>query len=501
VVNENKITFTADSAYRDVKIVVEGKVEEKPNPLVIILDNMTRLILGVKNVNFTWSRTQGTSLPGFMPTSKLFGMANSNDMFAPGLEFVFGVQNKNFRQKAIDNNWLTKSVNFNAPTILTYNERITLRSTVEPFPGFKIELNASRSYTRNESSYYSAQNQTFDNPQRTGNFSISFISIGSAFQKLKAGDNFHSEVFQVFQNNRMIIADRLGKKRQSVVGTEIYNPEIYNPDGGRNGYSYTSQDVLIPAFLAAYGGKDPEKVTLNKFPSVWNMMPNWRVNYDGLSKIEFIQKVARTVAVTHSYTSTYNVGSYISNNEYDLQTILAVVRDMQNNFVPQVDISSVSITEQFGPLVGVDVTFKNSLSTKLEVRKNRNVLLSMANNQLTETGSSEVVAGAGYKINDFNLIIKNLTGNQKSYKSDLNLRADVSVRDNKTIIRRLTNEPDQPAQGQKIVTIKVSADYMLSEKFSLQAFYDRIVNTPLVSSSYPTANTNIGFSLRFSLTQ
>jgi cell surface protein SprA len=232
------------------------------------------------------------------------------------------------------------------------------------------------------------------------------------------------------------------------------------------------------------------------------MMPNWRINYDGLSKLDFIQKFAKTVSLTHSYNATYNVGNYISNDVYDdLQTFLSAQRDMQNNFIPRYNISSVSITEQFGPLVGVDIMFVNSVSTKLEIRKNRNILLSLSNSQLTETSSDEFVAGAGYKISDFQFFVKDLAGGKKSYKSDLNLRADVSIRDNKTILRRLTNEPDQPAQGQKVVTIKFSADYLISDKFTMRMFYDRIVNTPLVALSYPTANTNFGFSLRFSLAQ
>jgi cell surface protein SprA len=183
-----------------------------------------------------------------------------------------------------------------------------------------------------------------------------------------------------------------------------------------------------------------------------------------------------------------------------MEDILNAARDLQNNFIPKLDVSSVSITEQFGPLAGLDVNFKNSLSTKFEMRKSRNISLSMANNQLMETTSDELVIGAGYKFTNVQFSIKS-GGTQKAFKSDLNLKANLSIRDNKTIIRRLTDEPDQPAQGQKVVTINVSADYKLSDKLSLRAFYDRIVNTPLVSLSYPTANTNIGISIQFSLTQ
>ena len=256
---------------------------------------------------------------------------------------------------------------------------------------------------------------------------------------------------------------------------------------------------MIPSFLAAYGNHSADNVTLSRIPSIFAMMPNWRINYEGLSKIDLVQKFARSVSLNHSYRCTYSLGNYISNPDYNLEELLNQARDLQNNFIPRLDVSSVSIVEQFGPLIGMDVNFKNSLSTKLEIRKNRNVSLSMANSQLMETSSNEFVAGAGYKFTDVQFSIKS-GSTQKAFKSDLNLKANVSIRDNKTIIRPLEDIP-QPAQGQKIVTINVSADYRLSEKFNLRMFYDRIVTTPLVSLSYPTANTNIGFSVQFSLTQ
>lgn len=511
VVTENKVTFTSDSSYKDVRIIVEGKVEDKPKIINIVLDNLTRVLLGIKNFNISWSTTEGTTLPGYMPRTRMLGMSGSSFNYAPGAAFVFGQQDKNIGNTAINNNWLTTNELFNSPMVFTYNERLNLRTSIEPIPGFRIELTGTRSFTRNDNSYYSPAEKIFANQQRTGNYSISFIAIGNAFQKLDKNDNFNSSVFKTFQYNRQIIANRLGEKRQEIIGSPNYDPEIFNTSGGRNGYGLTSQEVLIPAFYAAYGGIDPEKVTLDKFPSFIHIKPNWRVNYDGLSKIEFIKKYVRSINLTHSYNATYNVGNYLSNQEYDLQynpdkgdalqNYLITVRDMQNNFIPQYEISSVSINEQFGPLVGIDITFVNSVSTKFELRKSRNILLSLANNQLTETSSNEFIVGAGYKISDFKLIVRNLSGDQNSFKSDLDLRADLSVRDNKTIIRRLTNEQDQPAQGQKILTIKISADYMISDKFSMQLFYNRIVNTPLVQTSFPTATTDIGFSLRFSLAQ
>jgi hypothetical protein len=501
VLNENKVTLTVDKSYTDVKITVEGKVEDKPGPWVFIRDNVTRLMLAVKNINISWSRNQGTRLPGFMPKSKLMGMSDGAFQYAPGWDFVFGVQDKNFAQRAVKNHWMTTDSLMNDPMIMLYTDRLSLRSTLEPFPGFRIELNASRSFTKNQTSYYSVANNSFENNQQSGNFSISFVSIGSAFERLQKSNNYHSHAFDVFNKNRNIIANRLATRLQGISG-DSYNP--MQPDftsNGVNGYGYTSQDVMIPAFMAAYGGISANNVTLDRFPSALHMLPNWRINYDGLSKVGFLQNVTKSISLSHSYTCTYNVGNYLSNLEYTLPDYLDLQRDMQNNFIPEITASSVSINEQFGPLIGVDVTFVNSLSTKFEIRKSRILNLSLSNNQLTETNSDELVAGAGYKIPDFKFILKDIAGGQKSYKSDLNLRADLSIRDNKTILRRFTEEGDQPSSGQKVLTLKVSADYLISDKFTFQMFYSRIVNSPIVNLTYPTSTTDFGFSLRFSLAQ
>ena len=53
--------------------------------------------------------------------------------------------------------------------------------------------------------------------------------------------------------------------------------------------------------------------------------------------------------------------------------------------------------------------------------------------------------------------------------------------------------------GQRIVTLGVSARYVLDNNFTMRLFYDRVVNSPFVSSSYRTSNSSFGFSLQFML--
>ena len=56
--------------------------------------------------------------------------------------------------------------------------------------------------------------------------------------------------------------------------------------------------------------------------------------------------------------------------------------------------------KQFSPLIKVDMTWKNSLITKLEIKKNRTLNLSLSNNQLTRIKGSEYIIGTGYRVKD-----------------------------------------------------------------------------------------------------
>jgi cell surface protein SprA len=87
----------------------------------------------------------------------------------------------------------------------------------------------------------------------------------------------------------------------------------------------------------------------------------------------------------------------------------------------------------------------------------------------------------------------------KPIKSDLNLKCDLSFRKNVTTMRRIAEEVSTPTGGTNIISIKVSADYVISERISIRLFYDRIINKPVISTSFPTTNTNAGLSLRLSL--
>jgi cell surface protein SprA len=330
-----------------------------------------------------------------------------------------------------------------------------------------------------------------------GGYSISVITLGSAFEKIKSGNGYRSATFEKFKLYRQNISHRLNERR----GGQSSLPVPVEP-GFSDGYGPTSPEVIIPAFLAAYAGKDPEKITLESFPGILSILPNWSLTFDGLPKLDFISPFLKTATIRHSYRSVYNINSYSTNFRYieDEFDGLGYIRDFQNNFVPELLMNTVSIQEEMTPLIAFDGTWTNNLITRFEYRKARRLTLSLANNQLTENVSNELIIGAGYRFNQVPLQI-----GERAFKSDLNLKFDLSARDNKTLVRYLAatseDESDQITMGDKIFKIQFTADYLLSPRFNLQFFFDRTLNKPHTSRSFLRVDTNIGFSLRFTLTQ
>ena len=266
---------------------------------------------------------------------------------------------------------------------------------------------------------------------------------------------------------------------------------------------------MIPAFLAAYAGGDATSSSLSLFPSMLSMLPNWRLTYSGLGKLDLFKKYFKSVNINHSYKSVYSVGSYNTYSTYqEYMNGLGFIQDVTTGSpIPSsmFDISAVSINEQFSPLIGVDVTLLNNMTAKLEYKKSRVMNLSMSAVQLVETNSDDIVLGVGYKMTNVKLfgVGKRPTGGGRGRVSnDLNLRADFSWRDQSALCRNIQEITTQATSGNKALKMSLSADYTFSRMLTLNAYYDHQTNIPVVSaSSYPTSTNDFGVSLKFSLTR
>ncbi|MDP4223398.1 MAG: cell surface protein SprA [Bacteroidota bacterium] len=510
IVSDNRVSFTPAETADGAQITIEGRIPKKRNPVIVTGEYFMRALMGIRSVSLTYTSSQGQLLPGFMPEARFLGMSGKSNMNAPGLPFILGYSDRHFFDKAIANGWITRDTLLNTPAIYNNRQDLSIRGIVEPIPGLKVDINADRRFLQNESSYYTADyNGHFPDSTRnrvvTGNFSISIISWGTAFEKITKKNDYVSNAFETFKKNAVIISGRRADTRKEI--DPAYNPDI-DPstgqvitDGFKNGYGKTSREVLIPAFYAAYTKTDPHKVDMSTFPSAFRMMPNWRITFDGLSKFPFIQKLFRSVSITHQYRSIYQIGAYTTNLSFSPDAGgISNIRDLQRNFIQKYEINTVTVSEQFSPLINVDMNWKNNLTSRFEWRKSRTIALNLTGNQVTDNRIDELVFGAGYRFDNVQITIKT-GGAQKVLKSDLNVRLDLSIRDNKTVARKLIENVNQPVAGNNVFRISATADYVLSDRFNLQIFADHEMNNPFVANTFPTSNTNFGFSLKFTLAQ
>lgn len=470
----------------------------KVNYAKIIGEGALKVLMSVKKFSINYSENSGTLLPGFIPKPDLFGM--NFEANAPGWGFVFGDQ-RDIRTDAYNNGWITDDSEFNNPYIRKYTESLSYKINTDVLKLFKVDFDADKVKASNYQTYYRYNLDSLDfveyTPTRAGSFSISYSMIRTSF--VKANDDDTSPVFEQFKDNRFVIADRLAHENPQWSGNYTYDSIA-----GMNfpeGYGSNSQEVLYYSFLSAYGGTDNTTIKIsNPFPEF--PIPNWRLSFTGLTKIKPIGKIFRSFNINHGYRSMLSISSWQTNVLFDPDNP-SVTYENSPNYVTEYDVNVVSIIEQFSPLIGVDFTMHNSFNARVEYKKSRSLTMSFVNNQMTEVVGNEIVVGLGYRLKGLKFSVGSLSGgkSKSNFNSDLNLKLDFGIRDNKTTLRRIDEDNNQVSAGSKQYTLNFAADYMLSQSLQFRAYFNWTSNNPYVSSQFPNATTNGGFTLRFNLAQ
>ncbi|MCX6235502.1 MAG: cell surface protein SprA [Bacteroidetes bacterium] len=481
----------ADSIQADT-----AKAKPRVNYFKLFGDGLVRILICVKDITVTYSENNGMILPGFKPEPNFLGM-RWNDM-APGWGFVFGLQN-DIRNTAVKNGWLTTDTLLNNPYITRATKDLTYRANIEPFRDFRIEITGNWSKSLTHEEYFKAGPDGIFrpfSPVDRGTFTMSYWMWKSAFVNDEVGNI--SPTFQKFLDNRKEIAFRLARDNPN------WNGAVTDSTGFPVGYGPSSVQVLAPSFMAAFSNISTDKIFLSPFPNI--PYPNWRLTYNGLNKVEFFKKLLKNINITHAYRSVYSISSFVSNLDYreNLQyPDNPSAFDKSGNYIAQYRIDLISITEQFAPLINIDMTWYNSLLTRVEFNRSRNLSLSFVNNQLTEVSSNEFIIGVGYRFKDVQFNVTSIGGGGKKtrIKSDLNIKLDFSVKNNKTILRRIDEVYNLISSGQRVFSINASADYMINQKLNVRFFFDQTVNNPYTSNQFKNSTTRGGISLRFTLAQ
>ena len=480
-----------------------------------------KILTSFKQANISLAELANTRLPGYTDSTQILG-ENFRSM-APGFDFILGRQpDSNWLNRKAAAGLITKDTSFNSLFQQNYDQRITAAGTLEPVRDLNITIQVNKTFNKNYSETFrfidtsGGINRKFMHltPYTGGGFDVSYISFKTLFDKFDP--NRVSATFKTFEANRLILSRRLGQKN-------TYTQQ--QPNGGQQsdgyyyGYGKYAVDVLIPSFIAAYTGQNPDNVFLikqqnsniktNPFRAIIPR-PNWKIDYNGLTKIKGLEKIFTNFNISHAYTGSLSMNGFTSALLYQDVSRYgypSFYDTASNSFIPYFLVPNVTIAEQFAPLVGFNMAFTNQVEAKFEYLKSRTLSLSLYDYQLSEQRSTEYSVGLGYRKRGLKLpsFIKlpkflNKDGGSK-LDNEIGFRIDFSVRDNVTANSRLDQENNFATGGSKEVHINPTIDYILSNRVNIKLYFDQRKVTPYISSSAPTTNTRAGVQIRISLAQ
>ena len=501
VIDDNKILIKNNDSI-DIKVTVLAKTKGERSDFAKAMQYPTRVLMLLRNASFTYTNAYAMNLPGFMPNAgDIFGQNRNDGLYAPGLDFAFGLTDDTFLSKAHKRNWLLRNDSISSQATSTAAEDLQARITLEPFKDFKVDLNAN--WTRNNSK--SIQFMYDGMPtNESGGFNMTTITIGNSFGGGSADNNYQSDVFDKFVSSLDTHRQRMEKRYEGCryPASSSLAGELYDPANG--GVDRYSADVMVPAFLETYTSGGGTKI----FPSMLSMLPNWKIKYSGLSKLAWFQKWFKSVNIEHGYKSVYAVGSYSTYATYMEYTngIGFVNNTTTGAPMPssRYNINTVSVNESFSPLLGIDVTTNYNLTLGGKFIQSRVLNLSLTAIQMVETYSQEIAFNVGYKILNVKLFGggKKASKDKKSNGNDINMRADFSFKNTSSICRSIDKGTTQATSGNKSFNYSFTADYAYSKMLTFTLYFDGQRSVPLISTnSYPTTTTDFGVSMKFSLTR
>lgn len=538
----SKEEIAARKAEREKQKEEKRKLEKENREPSMAERVLIRPLLMVRKARASYTETYQNILPGFKPQAELFGQ---KDFTAPGWNILVGdVPSDKWLDDAAQKGWITKSVMLNESVTRNYQQQLQGNLTVEPFTDFRIEFDVNKNYTKNNThdfKIFDPIGSTFEHKvyRDVGSYTVSYMNFTGIFSEnnRKTGN----PIFDEFSDNRKIISYRLAQ--QSLAPGQT--PSAHEKDPGYyTGYGRTQQEVLIPAFMAAYTGRDANTISLDARQTI--PLPNWRLNYSGLTKLPYFKERVQSFTLQHAYKSTFTLNQFNTNTpDYDETQALTKKDPVTRSYYSALNIPTVVLNKEFSPLIGFDLKLKNDLSLKADFKKVQNLQMSFFDNQLMEQRKTEYTLGFGYKMKNVHFKFldflnfeqpksksKTKDGEEKKKKksiikfgnteeeekpeidpktgkpvkkkkkkkgNDFNINCNVSVLDQVTYNRTLDTKQRVPTRGDLAIRISPSADYIINKRLTLRFEGEYQSTRPKTSLSFPTTTISGGIRLRFAL--
>ena len=468
---------------------IPGRQTEEKSNLDGPMNNVLKMAMMLKEVNFRYGIVEGTFLPGYMEETGLFGMDRS--FLNPGIGFILGDQNNRVRYDLASRGAMAPSTELTQAFRQNQAINLQVNALIEPLRDMRINVD----FRKREMGEYNEifrRDDTFDseylsvNPNRIGSYSISYSMIKTAFARDDRQNN--SPLFRRFEEHRVIIQERL---------------QLENPGGE---YNINGQDVLIPSFLAAYSGQDAGEIGLTAFPKF--PLPNWRLEYRGLSRVPALQEYFSSINLTHNYTSNFDASNFSNSLLYQngleiynsvQQFPEATLTDEFGAYIPVFILNQIVVSERFAPLIGVNLLTKDRMNIGFEYNTERNVGLNFSNAQVTEQSSKDFRFDLGYTKAGVKIPFK-IQGRQEVLNNDLEMRLSTRIVDTRTIQRKI-EEVSTLTNGNLNIQFRPTIGYLINQNLRVTLYFDKTINDPKISTAFRRSSTAFGGQLRFNLSQ
>ena len=449
------------------------KFKNKLTPLQAVAYALTSF----KQLDFNYNENNGIMLPGLLSAPNFYGVGQT--LGGPTVGFLLGSQ-ADIRRTVIENGWASRSSLMNDAYSELNNRTFTGNLQLMPANDLRIDFNVLQNYSRNyiQGGYNVVDDITGYRGYRDA-FGTELITYSNTSWSFNTAFKDGAALYQSIKDNALSLS-------QQYEG-------IRDREGFTAGYSKSNSYVLIPAFKAAIEGKSPRK--LGNPTKAGTPLPNWKVVYSGLRNIPIVNSQFTKFDILHSYVSTFTMAGVQSSIDYynrDSQDINTAYDSNGNRYNPYT-FTQVGYVESFYPLVGLDVTMRNNMQFRFNYNRDRTYMLGLVNTTLTEELGSEYVVGYGYILKDLKIRL-NYKGKSRDVKSDLNMRADLAMRDSKTTITNILIDDSQITGGQKIFSLKFSADYNMSQNLNLKFFYDQMMTKYKISTAFPLSTVRAGIT-------
>jgi cell surface protein SprA len=220
-----------------------------------------------------------------------------------------------------------------------------------------------------------------------------------------------------------------------------------------------------------------------------------------------MNQIFTNFAVSNGYTSTLSMNSFTTALNYGDPLGIGhpgFVDTVTGNFVPFYLVPNITISEQFSPLIDIDMQFVNLMQAKFGYSMSRQLSLSLANYQMSETRSTEFTMGLGWKKKGmplpFHIKLPGKNGLPSNrLENDMTFRLDYSIRDDATTNSFLDQNYATPVGGQRVRDLAPSIEYVVNSRIQLKFYFDQRRIVPKISTSAPITTTRFGLQIRISL--